>query len=196
MYLLFQSLYRRNERFGEKWPVQRLWWELSQQEVFSVQNCHLVYLSWITCAINNTALIAQVISEPSTCILVYLYGLSLVRLRPALERNIELPHGEEGREVEGAAGCDWTAGDQKNTFLAPKEREEEALSRFSVEELAAAGQVSLSLSLSLPSCPDTYLKASLFCQNISHILDKAVVLLKCLCVAREPSLGNIHPRGR
>ena len=54
--------------------------------------------------------------------------------------------------MEGAAGCDWTAGDQKNTFLAPKERgeEEEALSRFSVEELAAAGQVSLSLPPFLP----------------------------------------------
>ena len=82
-----------------------------------------------------------------------------------------------GREVEGAAGCDWTAGDQKNTFLAPKERgeeEEEALSRFSVEELAAAERPGI---FSLPPCPDTYLKASLFCQNISHILDKAEVLV-------------------
>ena len=121
----------------------------------------------LTSAIKNIALIAQVISEPSTCILVYLYGLSLVRLRPALERNIELPHGEEGREVEGAAGCDWTAGDQKNTFLAPKEREEEALSRFSVEELAAAGQVSLSLSPSLLA--PTLISKHRFSAKIFHI---------------------------
>ena len=36
-----------------------------------------------TSAIKNCALIAQVISEPSTCLLVYLYGLLLVRLRAA-----------------------------------------------------------------------------------------------------------------
>lgn len=102
-----------------------------------------------------------------------------------------------GREVEGAAGCDWTAGDQKNTFLAPKEREEKRRRRlFQDFPLRNWPRPARYLSLSLPSCPDTYLKASLFCQNISHILDKAVVLLKCLCVAREPSLGNIHPRGR
>ena len=103
-----------------------------------------------------------------------------------------------GREGSGGSGRLRLDGRRSKKYIfgakgtTGGEEEEEALSRFSVEELAAAGQV----SLSLPSCPDTYLKASLFCQNISHILDKAVVLLKCLCVAREPSLGNIHPRGR
>ena len=57
--------------------------------------------------------------------------------------------GERARAV----GCDWTVGDQKNTFLAPKEREEKKkkkrrrrrrfFSRFSVEELEG--------SLSLPA---------------------------------------------
>ena len=45
-----------------------------------------------TSAIKNIALNAQVIPEPSTCILVYLYGLSLVRLRPAVHLMYSVSH--------------------------------------------------------------------------------------------------------
>ena len=87
-----------------------------------------------------------------------------------------------------ACGCDWTVGDQKNTFLAPKRggvsfrppRRRRFFSRFSVEELAGRQARTTSRVL---SSSGTYLVAShisihsaFFLLKISNIL----ALSECL----------------